>query len=445
MKPSESKVVNTLAWIILIIFALLPFHAFITVWLSSLAGHYTMLRLWKEVLLVVLCAGSIFILAKDKKLLKSLASLLLVRLIAIYCSLTILWGAAAYASNKVTLKSLGFGLVVNLRFLIFFVVVWIVAAKSPLLKQLWLKVLLIPAGIVVSIGLLQRTLLPYDFLKHFGYNSSTIYPYETINHNVKYPRVMSTLRGANPLGAYMVLVMTAIYALLIKSKQRRVQLSIFAAAGILVLIFSYSRAAWIGTLLSVSVLAVVSIGGSKMQRLLLPILGLVVLACVAAGILLRHNLAFENIFFHTQEYSSIQATSDQGHINALKDGVRDVVHEPLGRGVGTAGPASVYNNNNVRIAENYYLQIAQETGWAGLILFIAINYLVACELWIRREGMLARILLASLVGITFVNLLSHAWTDDTLAYIWWGLAGVAIAPIITDRQKAHGKKIKAKS
>jgi hypothetical protein len=224
-----------------------------------------------------------------------------------------------------------------------------------------------------------------------------------------------------------------------------VHLSLFAAAGILVLIFSYSRAAWIGTLLSVSVLAVVSIGGSKMQRLLLPILGLVVLACVAAGILLRHNLAFENIFFHTQEYSSIQATSDQGHINALKDGVRDVVHEPLGRGVGTAGPASVYNNNNVRIAENYYLQIAQETGWAGLILFIAINYLVACELWIRREGMLARILLASLVGITFVNLLSHAWTDDTLAYIWWGLAGVAIAPIITDRQKAHGKKIKAKS
>jgi hypothetical protein len=374
-------------------------------------------------------------------LLKSLASLLLVRLIAIYCSLTILWGVAAYASNKVTLKSLGFGLVVNLRFLIFFVVVWIVAAKSPLLKQLWLKVLLIPAGIVVSIGLLQRTLLPYDFLKHFGYNSSTIYPYETINHNVKYPRVMSTLRGANPLGA---LVMTAIYALLIKSKQRRVQLSIFAAAGILVLIFSYSRAAWIGTLLSVSVLAVVSIGGSKMQRLLLPILGLVVLACVAAGILLRHNLAFENIFFHTQEYSSIQATSDQGHINALKDGVRDVVHEPLGRGVGTAGPASVYNNNNVRIAENYYLQIAQETGWAGLILFIAINYLVACELWIRREGMLARILLASLVGITFVNLLSHAWTDDTLAISGGAWPGW-LAPIITDRQKAHGKKIKAKS
>jgi hypothetical protein len=48
-------------------------------------------------------------------------------------------------------------------------------------------------------------------------------------------------------------------------------------------------------------------------------------------------------------------------------------------------------------------------------------------LWYRRSEILARFLLASLAGITFVNLLSHAWADDTLAYLWWGLAGLAIA------------------
>ena len=26
-------------------------------------------------------------------------------------------------------------------------------------------------------------------------------------------------------------------------------------------------------------------------------------------------------------------------------------------------------------------------------------------------------------------MLSHAWTDDTLAYVWWGLAGIAMAPL----------------
>jgi len=36
-------------------------------------------------------------------------------------------------------------------------------------------------------------------------------------------------------------------------------------------------------------------------------------------------------------------------------------------------------------------------------------------------------LLASLIGLIFVNLVSHAWADDTLAYVWWGLAGIALS------------------
>jgi hypothetical protein len=80
-----------------------------------------------------------------------------------------------------------------------------------------------------------------------------------------------------------------------------------------------------------------------------------------------------------------------------------------------------------------------------MLIFIAINVLVALELWARKNELLAQILLASLVGITFVNMLSHAWTDDTLSLLWWGLAGIALAPILTDRQKAHGKNYKAKS
>ena len=123
----------------------------------------------------------------------------------------------------------------------------------------------------------------------------------------------------------------------------------------------------------------------------------------------------------------------------MRNGLGDVAGEPLGRGVGTAGPASVYNGSKVRIADNYYIQIAQEIGWLGLIVFLAINFLVLRELWLKRSENLALILLVSFVGLTAVNLVSHAWTDHTLAYIWWGLAGIALAPVIlTDR------KLKAK-
>ena len=74
------------------------------------------------------------------------------------------------------------------------------------------------------------------------------------------------------------------------------------------------------------------------------------------------------------------------------------------------------------------MQIAQETGWIGLGLFVLINVGVGYLLWLRRDDPLALSLFASLIGLTFINLLSHAWADDTLAYVWWGLAGIAMAP-----------------
>jgi hypothetical protein len=445
MNTENSKVVNVMSWLILIILALLPFHAFLSVWFSSIIGHYTLLRLWKEVLLIFLSAGAGYILAKDKILRIAAMNSLLIRLTVIYIILTVVWGVAAYAFNKVTLKALGFGFIVNLRFLIFFLIVWAVASKSSLLKRLWLKFLIIPATLVIFFGILQRIVFPYDFLKHFGYGPNTIYPYETINHNINYPRIMSTLRGANPLGVYLILILTALAAVVIKFKRNRLWIGALLITGMIVLVCTYSRAAWIGVILSLFSFGLMSLKRIKVERLLLPAFIVLLISAVALIVILHNNTTFENIFFHTQKHSAVQANSDQGHIAAFKNGIRDVAHEPLGRGVGTAGPASVYNNNNVRIAENYYLQIAQEIGWAGMILFIAINYLVACELWFRRDDMLPRVLLASLIGISFVNFLSHAWTDDTISYLWWGLAGIALAPIITDRQKAHGKKIKAKS
>jgi hypothetical protein len=140
----------------------------------------------------------------------------------------------------------------------------------------------------------------------------------------------------------------------------------------------------------------------------------------------RNNATFQNVFLHTQTNSVIKTTSDQGHTSALQNGLSNLVHDPLGHGPGTAGPASVYNRRApARIAENYFIQIGQETGWLGLVLFLAINIVIGLKLWQRRDQALALGLLAALVGLSFVNLLSHAWTDDTLCYLWWGLAAIA--------------------
>jgi hypothetical protein len=133
--------------------------------------------------------------------------------------------------------------------------------------------------------------------------------------------------------------------------------------------------------------------------------------------------------FHTDEHSLSSDSSNFDRLGHLKNGLKDIAHEPWGGGPGTAGPASVRNPERTRLAENYYLQIGQEVGVVGLLIFISINILVAAALF-KQSGALSLALFASLIGLTIVNMLSHAWGDDTLGLLWWGLAGIALAPSI---------------
>jgi chromate transport protein ChrA len=87
----------------------------------------------------------------------------------------------------------------------------------------------------------------------------------------------------------------------------------------------------------------------------------------------------------------------------------------------------VHNLRPGRISENYYLQIGQEVGWLGLGLFVAIVIMVGHSLWRLRHELLARTLFVSLIGISVVALVQHVWVDDTLALLWWGFAGTALA------------------
>jgi len=415
-----------------VILVLVPFHAFLTVWLSSLVGHYTLLRLWKEFLLLVIVAISLWQL-RDPMVRKPLFASKLTWLIFVYAAVQLIWGAVAYAHHSVTTKALAYGLLVNLRFLAFFLAAWVLALKSKDLQTNWRKWIIGPAILVILLALLQYFVLPYDVLRHFGYGESTIYPYETINHNIHYIRVMSTLRGANPLGAYLVMILS----LLIVGWRKQFkdwQFAIFPVAGILALLLTFSRSAWIGFAVSALVIVTTWLNTKRLKELSGMVAVGIVIVAIGLFAILRHNATFQNIFAHTQDHSTIKTSSNEGHFSALRNGLRDMVHQPFGRGPGTAGPASVYNHDKVRLAENYFVQIGQETGWLGFGLFIAIIIMLGRALWRRRADQLALGLFAALIGLCIVNLLSHAWTDDTLAYTFWGLAGVAMVPLLKKPQ-----------
>jgi len=414
--------------LVVAVLVLVPFQAFLTVWGSSLVGHYTALRLLDDVALLALFGIACYWLAKDKNLRSWFTGSLLVRLIAAYVVLTFLLGLVSYVKGEVTVKALSYGLLINLRYPVWFLAVLLASQRSVFLKREWPKLVLLPAAIVVVFGVLQYTVLPHNFLSHFGYNAATtIAPIETINHNSNYIRVESTLRGANPLGAYLVIVLSALGVLFVRGKRKLlcVVLALFALGA---LYATGSRSAWIGTVLSLGVIAWLQLKTSR-QRILFGGVGLVVVVLAVGGyLLLRNNVSLQNEVLHTQTHSAVKTTSNGAHASALKNGIKDVLRQPFGDGPGTAGPASVYNGSHpARIAENYYVQIAQETGWLGLVLFVSILILVAMELYEQiGSSRLALVAFASFIGIAFVNLLSHAWADDTLAFVWWGLAGIAL-------------------
>lgn len=407
-----------------------PFYALLSVWPASDFGHYTVFRLWDEVLLAIILLLVAGLLLADRELRQRCITNKLLWLLGAYLLVQIVTGVVAHQNHTVTAKALGFAWIVDLRFLVFFAAVWLIAQRHEWLARHWPGLLLVPAALVTIFGLLQALVLPLDFLRHFGYSPGTILPFETINHNHHYIRILSTLRGANPLGAYLVVVISALGVLLLRTQQnkRRLGYGLFSAGALGVLYFSGSRSAWIGAVLAVLVVLLVRLQG-KRRYIFVGGLTVVIVFAGLLGFGLRHNTRFENEILHTQAHSAVKTTSDAGHVSALKSGLSDVVHEPLGRGPGSAGPASVYNKpHGARIAENYFIQIGQEVGWLGLLLFLAINVVVGRELWLRRQNSLALALFAGLIGVTLVNLLSHAWTDDTLAYVFWGLAAVSLAP-----------------
>lgn len=416
---------STAANLSAIIIALVPFHAFLTVWLSSAFGHYTALRLWKEALLLVIGLAVLYLLMTDHKIRSHTLTRRLVWLVVAYAVLQLAIGAISLRFSNVTPKAVGYGLLVNLRFLAFFLLVWAVALRTGRLKNRWSRLLLWPAAVVIGFGVLQAFVLPDDFLRHFGYGSGTIEPFETVNNNRDYVRIASTLRGPNPLGAYLIVPITGL-AVVLFSATKKWRYAALLTAGLVVLGFSFSRSGLLGAFVSLGIVTAIMARADQAKKIIISLVAAVLVLGIVGSVVVHKSRQLENIVLHTETNSKVATSSNDGHIGSVKGAFGDIVDHPFGRGPGTAGPASVYNNGSPRIAENYFLQLGQEVGLLGMGMFILINAGVGFLLWSRRKDPLALTLFASLIGISLVNLLSHAWTDDTLAYVWWGLAGIAM-------------------
>ena len=418
-----------LGWGIAAIFAVTPFYAPITVQLASHYNHFDLLRIWKEIALTLLGLIMAWFMLTHRRRAKSMLSDRLFASMIVYAAILVLVSIYDLISGRVSHSATVYGLMINLRLVGFFGVVYAAFRSSNLHKSFpWQKLILIPAALVVLFGALQATILPKDILRHIGYSKQTIVPYQTVDNRPDFARVQSTLRGPNPLGAYLAVIICLIFSLWLAAHSRsRLYLAIFGLLSFYVLFMTYSRSALVGTLLGLVVIMAIHERRFLARRsifLLIPALvGLAVLVPLAS-----RSYTLQNIFFHTSNKSTSNQSSNNARVQALRQGTEDVISHPLGGGVGSAGPASLRNlKNPPKIAESYFIQIGQEVGIIGLISFVVVNMLLIIRLYKQKDDPLVRALLASLIGLIFVNLVSHAWADDTLAYVWWGLAGIALS------------------
>jgi hypothetical protein len=413
-------------WSLVIVFALITLHAPLTVWLSSqFPDQELLIKSWKEIVLLVLIPVGIG-LANHKKIVGKLLRDPLFMAIIGYGVLHLFLGLFGDE-----LSPLLAGLMIDLRFVVFFTLIYIALNLDASYRRQFLVAGLAMATVVLGFAVLQVFVLPKDILAAIGYGKQTIMPYLTVDENPALVRINSTMRGPNPLGAYggIILAITAAFAI----KRRpfttpwRLGLLALAAGAVLAVLVSYSRSALVGAIGAV-VVVFVSVFVHRLPAKAWASLGVVsVLALMGMLFALRDTTFVQQIILHDDPMTQSPVNSNEQHADSLAIGFGRLLAQPIGAGIGSTGSASLYGSEPF-ILENQFLFVAHESGWLGLALFLSIFLMIMWRLWRRRDDWLALGVFASGIGLSGIGILLPVWADDTLCFVWWGLAAIALMP-----------------
>lgn len=410
--------------ILLVIFGGIVLHAPISVGFGSLWPEYALLiKAWKEILLGFALVLALIIVTRRKAWAQFNSPLFW--LIGAFAALNLALIPLFYTGFEATVS----GLFINLRYLLFFVLVFTAIRLYPQLYRTFLKVFIGGAMVVMGFAVLQLTVLPHDVLKYIGYGDVTIQPYLTVDQNIEYIRINSTLRGPNPLGAYAVAVLTMVLAFWLGGTKKATKLQLWTVAGLgiasaLALWASYSRSAALALIIAAAIVLMV-LFGRRIHKAAWVALAVVALAICGSVLVFKDTPFISQVILHEDPNEGNNVNSNDGHIESLIHGTERMLQQPLGGGIGSTGSASLLGDSPL-IIENQYLFIAHETGWLGLVLFVIIFYLILKQLWQKRRHWYELGVFASGLGLAFIGLLLPVWADETVALIWWGLAAIAL-------------------
>ncbi len=443
---------------------------------------------WKEILIVLISVFSftIWVRKKENTKLDSLDTAII-----IFCATALISGifftGNGFPENT---KQIIWGVKYGLLFLALFLML----RQIPLHKnekENLINIVLLSGTAVILFGIAQATVLPEDFLISFGYNPeygntdlvggiSYCHKIENALTHEEFCRVQSTLSGPNQLGAYLLIILPLfLYRIFTARGRNKVFYIPPFLGGIFVLLFTWSRSAWIGAVTMAATFFIIQarkpwaalsyllLLGIGLMSIFLPILTserwdeLKFLSLTGAGFMLmlmllmfvanlqhRFFSQFGGFLFPTllsaimyvrARYDTffwnniVRPSSSQGHWERWSDGVKYMIENPLGLGLGDAGPASIrfaHPGETGFLPESWYLQVGLESGFIGLVLFLSIILLLGYKL-LTSESTIAKPLFLGLIGISTAAIFLHSWESAVVAFSFWSLAAIALMP--TDR------------
>ncbi len=423
----------------LVLLAALPLHALlVTVGTKVIAGPgnapMTGLALWKEALLLVILGIAVVEMlssfCRDAPWRVStevdVIDVLIISLVALSA---ILFFYQLPATSYQLLLGFKYDFVPLVALLVLRRVEWSKAFKYQLMN------ILIAVGGIIALYGIATLFAPQSFFSWLGYSDlhslytpdGPLAAFQQIGGS-GIRRMQSTMSGPNQLGLWLLIPFGL---LLMKGVRGNVDRCLLCIV-VLAMLLTFSRSAWVAAAVMTGV--VVWRTMPKKKSLVIGHWSLVILF---VGVIVGY-LAFPNILF--------RAASTRDHLVRPIEAMKTMVANPLGLGLGTAGPASnrvsdtcvhlepgadpswaadrsglcVFVGeiqvqpegkcNCPLLPENWYLQLGVELGVIGFVLFILITVVVLKKL--KTTGLI-------FLGLAVAAVFLHAWEDAAVAYTVW--------------------------
>lgn len=440
----------------LVLVAALPFHALGVTILTRIASGpnqppMSVLALWKEALL-----GVVLLLAMGEWLSKIMQNRKKVRVASDEffsfdrIDLCILILAADLLLVSLIRNSDTRTLIYGIRYDLVSLAAFVILRRAEWSERFVRRapIVLAAAAGIAALYAVATLALPESFFRLLGYGDlhslyvpgRPIAAFQQIG-GTALRRLQGPMSGPNQFGIWLAVALP--FALSLRPAVRRW----LAPLLLLAIVLTFSRAAWIAT-------AVVLVIAFWPQLKRLSVTAVTTLCIGVLAIAVTVLLFFPSVILRVE--------SSLGHLRNPLEAARVMLAEPLGRGLGSAGPAHnrvadacvfleegsdaswaaphadlcvFVGSEQVQpvgrscdcplLPENWYLQLGVEGGWIAFAAFIALVILLLRRLR-ASDHPLARRTFLSFVVVSIAALFLHAWEDAAVAYTAWVLAAAAL-------------------